>query len=209
MNRERIIDWLKEKSTREGLVLGAVALPAFFYCVVSHQNNRYYSFWQSPFLFPGLAAAMLAALAATLLLRSQIPFAPPPQAEETEPFDELIQTLENTHNTAAPRGEDTTNTEELTGQNSNIEESTIDDAQGDKSIYWLRKNNVALVTLGVSVCYCLLLPWLGFLIATALYLGTLLFALGERRLMVLLGVAASASALFYLIFAVLLGVMLP
>lgn len=63
--------------------------------------------------------------------------------------------------------------------------------------------------VALTVAYCLMMPVLGFLLCTALYLMALLWLLGESSLPLLLAVSACTSAAVYLLFGLVLGVLLP
>ncbi len=63
-----------------------------------------------------------------------------------------------------------------------------------------------LPLLSFSVVYVLLLPYLGFLIATSTLLVAAFSLLGERRLWLNLVIAASCSLCIYLLFALALGI---
>jgi putative tricarboxylic transport membrane protein len=63
-------------------------------------------------------------------------------------------------------------------------------------------------TAGLLVAYCLLLPWIGYLLAAFGFTGLLLHGLGARWAAALvIGLATSIGS--YYLFAVLLGVPLP
>lgn len=66
---------------------------------------------------------------------------------------------------------------------------------------------------GLTVCaalaYYLLMPVLGFVLATALFLTGMFYALGERRLSMLILLPVLFATLTYLIFGKMLYVMLP
>ncbi|MCR4707188.1 MAG: tripartite tricarboxylate transporter TctB family protein [Clostridiales bacterium] len=66
-----------------------------------------------------------------------------------------------------------------------------------------------MIILALSVAYDALLPHIGFLPATALYLLLSVFWLGERRIFILLPVSFVTPALLYLLFRTGLGVRLP
>ncbi|MEG2074810.1 MAG: tripartite tricarboxylate transporter TctB family protein [Angelakisella sp.] len=63
--------------------------------------------------------------------------------------------------------------------------------------------------VGGAIVYCILMPVVGFLSSTALFLAGLIFYLGERRAGLIAVTAVSCSVLCYLVFDVLLRVMLP
>ena len=64
-------------------------------------------------------------------------------------------------------------------------------------------------TLGLTLAYVLLLPRLGFLIATPLLLGAVIWLLGLRRWATLAGAAVGFTLALYLVFARALHVLLP
>jgi putative tricarboxylic transport membrane protein len=66
-----------------------------------------------------------------------------------------------------------------------------------------------LWTLGAILAYVLVFERLGFVLATVPFLAVLLLSYGERRWLVVLAVAAGATAMTYALFAVWLGVPLP
>lgn len=65
------------------------------------------------------------------------------------------------------------------------------------------------VTAGAAVAYYLSMPYLGFVLATALFLFGMFLYLGERRPLPLILLPILFSCLVYLLFARLLYVMLP
>ena len=65
------------------------------------------------------------------------------------------------------------------------------------------------VTAGAALLYALLMPRLGFVLATACFLLGMLLYLGERRPLVLALLPLGFSAAVYLVFGRLLHVMLP
>lgn len=158
------MDWNRLKSVllirriQEGLALTIGGALLFFYCAAEHLNGGYAGIGQSPYLFPGLAAALLLCCGVTLLIKSEPEAA---AAEEREPKE----------------------------------------TRGAKLC--------VVMVLALSLVYCYLMPVIGFILSTALYLFALFLIMGERRWGVLAFGSAVISAIIYLIFAVLLGVMLP
>jgi putative tricarboxylic transport membrane protein len=63
-------------------------------------------------------------------------------------------------------------------------------------------------TAGLLVAYCFLLPWLGYPLASFLFTGLLLRALGARWTLAL-AIALGSAVVSYYVFGVLLGVPLP
>lgn len=68
---------------------------------------------------------------------------------------------------------------------------------------------IFFMTAGAASAYCLLMPLLGFVTATALFLCGMFYALGERRPLFLLLLPPAFAAISYLLFAKALYVMLP
>ena len=66
-----------------------------------------------------------------------------------------------------------------------------------------------LVVIALSVLFDVVMRWIGFLPATALYLAAMILFLGERRWQVVLPVAVLTPAALYLIFTLALNVRLP
>ena len=66
-----------------------------------------------------------------------------------------------------------------------------------------------VMTIGCALCYFLLMPFLGFALATALFLLAMLLFLGERRVLMLILLPLVFSAVLYTLFGKLLHVMLP
>ncbi|MEW6261552.1 MAG: tripartite tricarboxylate transporter TctB family protein [Thermodesulfobacteriota bacterium] len=61
----------------------------------------------------------------------------------------------------------------------------------------------------IILAYLFLMPWLGFLVATALLLAPFFFLLGERRWWLVTGLALGVTAIIYAAFALGLNVRLP
>jgi putative tricarboxylic transport membrane protein len=70
------------------------------------------------------------------------------------------------------------------------------------------RGRVAVAAAGL-VGFCLLLPWLGYLIASFAFVAVLLRRLGGGGWTGAIAVAVGAAAVSYYVFAVLLGVPLP
>ena len=68
---------------------------------------------------------------------------------------------------------------------------------------------VLLAVLGLLVAYALLLPWAGFLLATPVLLGAVIWLLGDRSWLSLAGTAVGTTAVLYLAFGRALHVLLP
>lgn len=66
-----------------------------------------------------------------------------------------------------------------------------------------------LWTLGLTLAYVLLLPPLGYLITTVLYVAALIWLLGYRNLVGLAATSAGVTAVLYLVFARALHVLVP
>ncbi len=66
-----------------------------------------------------------------------------------------------------------------------------------------------LWTVGLTTAYAFLLRPLGYLIATPLYLAGIIWLLGYRNLVGLVGTAAGTAAVLYLVFGRALHVLLP
>ncbi len=65
------------------------------------------------------------------------------------------------------------------------------------------------VTLALTTAYLLLLPRIGFLILTPVFLGTFTALLGYRRPLPVAGTAVGVTLSLYVLFARMLGVRLP
>ncbi|MCI0546844.1 MAG: tripartite tricarboxylate transporter TctB family protein [Candidatus Rokubacteria bacterium] len=65
------------------------------------------------------------------------------------------------------------------------------------------------VTMAAVLGFCVLLPWIGYLAATFLFVGLVYWRLGERRWSRVLVTALATTAVSYYVFAVALGVPLP
>ncbi|HXF82571.1 MAG TPA: tripartite tricarboxylate transporter TctB family protein [bacterium] len=63
--------------------------------------------------------------------------------------------------------------------------------------------------LGLLVAYALLMPRVGFLLATPILLGGVIYALGLRAWLTLVGTALGITAVLYIVFARALHVLLP
>ena len=72
-------------------------------------------------------------------------------------------------------------------------------------LHWL----TVWLTIICALCYFLLMPFLGFALATALFLLAMLLFLGERRVLMLVFLPLMFSAVLYVLFGKLLHVMLP
>ena len=59
------------------------------------------------------------------------------------------------------------------------------------------------------VLYLVMLPWIGYLVTTGLFLVTAMIMLGERRPVTVLGVTVGWLVFSYLVFVKLLYVQLP
>ena len=68
--------------------------------------------------------------------------------------------------------------------------------------------NVAVVML-LCIAYASLLPHLGFIFASMLFLAALIWFLGERKIWLLAAISVVMPLLLYVIFGVLLSVRLP
>ena len=68
--------------------------------------------------------------------------------------------------------------------------------------------SVAVVML-LCIAYAALLPHLGFVIASILFLAAFIWFLGERRIWLVAGISIIMPLLLYVIFGVLLSVRLP
>ena len=68
--------------------------------------------------------------------------------------------------------------------------------------------NVAVVML-LCIAYAVLLPHLGFIFASMLFLAALIWFLGERKIWLLAAISVVMPLLLYVIFGVLLSVRLP
>lgn len=66
-----------------------------------------------------------------------------------------------------------------------------------------------LASAALCVAYALAWPWLGFFIATFLYVAAQLWLLRERSLLFLVGVPACVTLLVYVVFARLLALPFP
>jgi hypothetical protein len=71
------------------------------------------------------------------------------------------------------------------------------------------KQKPVLLTLVLSAAYYGLLRLIGFIPATVLFLGALLYLLGERRHWLVALVAVASALGIYAVFGLALGVMLP
>jgi|TARA_B110000483_G_C17970286_1_gene455580 hypothetical protein len=61
----------------------------------------------------------------------------------------------------------------------------------------------------ITVIYCLLLEFFGFLVCTTIYLMALMFLLKERNYLLMLFSASLISSVIFLIFNILLNITLP
>ena len=68
--------------------------------------------------------------------------------------------------------------------------------------------NVAVVML-LCIAYAVLLPHLGFIFASMLFLAALIWFLGEQKIWLLAAISVVMPLLLYVIFGVLLSVRLP
>jgi hypothetical protein len=66
-----------------------------------------------------------------------------------------------------------------------------------------------LASAALCIAYALAWPWLGFFIATFLYVAAQLWLLRERTMLFLLGVPAGVTLLVYVVFARLLALPFP
>ncbi len=66
-----------------------------------------------------------------------------------------------------------------------------------------------VLTLGITLAYAILLPSLGYPIATVLYVGALIWLLGYRNLVGLAATSAGVTAVLYIVFARALHVLVP
>jgi hypothetical protein len=64
-------------------------------------------------------------------------------------------------------------------------------------------------TAAAVLGFCALLPWIGYLATTLLFVGAVYWRLGERRWRRVLVTAAASTAVSYYLFGVALGVPLP
>lgn len=87
-----------------------------------------------------------------------------------------------------------------------IREGFHSSAQEDQTAFNWRP---VLVTVLAALAYFLLMPRLGFVLATACFLAGMMVYLGERRPLLLILLPLCFSAGVYLLFARLLHVMLP
>lgn len=78
-----------------------------------------------------------------------------------------------------------------------------EDGKGKMSL-----KNVAVVML-LCIAYAVLLPHLGFIFASMLFLAALIWFLGERKIWLLAAISVVMPLLLYVIFGVLLSVRLP
>lgn len=66
-----------------------------------------------------------------------------------------------------------------------------------------------LWTVGLTLAYAFLLPSLGYLIATVLYVAAMIWLLGYHNLVGLVATTAGVTAVLYLVFARALHVLVP
>lgn len=66
-----------------------------------------------------------------------------------------------------------------------------------------------VLTVAITLAYAILLPTLGYLIATVLYVGALIWLLGYRNIVGLAATSAGVTAVLYLVFARALHVLVP
>ena len=86
-----------------------------------------------------------------------------------------------------------------------IKNSIHQEASKPQSVYWLKIIFVMICT----IIYIVLMPVIGFIGATILYLAAMIYLLGEKDLLILGAVVVGTSGLTYYIFDVLLNVRLP
>jgi putative tricarboxylic transport membrane protein len=67
----------------------------------------------------------------------------------------------------------------------------------------------AFAVAGASILYALSMPWLGYLLATPLFIMAALAILGHRRWTGMVALAVSFTVVFYVIFAQVLNVRIP
>lgn len=66
-----------------------------------------------------------------------------------------------------------------------------------------------LISIAAILVYIVMMPYLGFLISTAIFLAGMIWFLGERKWWMILLLSVISTGVLYVIFAVFLNVMLP
>ena len=67
----------------------------------------------------------------------------------------------------------------------------------------------AVATMAAVFGFCVLLPWIGYVVTTFLFVGLVYWRLGEMRWSRVMLTAVASAAISYYVFAVALGVPLP
>jgi putative tricarboxylic transport membrane protein len=87
-------------------------------------------------------------------------------------------------------------------------ESREKPAPEDAAEAWSRRKKVGL-SLACLLCYIVFLPWIGFLLATVLFILAFILALDERRKSVLIISPPLITAVIILVFAKFITIPLP
>ncbi|MEG1874539.1 MAG: tripartite tricarboxylate transporter TctB family protein [Angelakisella sp.] len=192
---------LKDSLAQEGLALAAAGAALLCYSLWGQLTGKMGSWGASPYLFPAGAATLLLALGLRLLWSA----VRHPRFMQQGSYDPVVEDL-------AAEDYDAQEAEllrEVSLENDDPPPTQDKEGADSPAPQAGQEGKRVLLALALTVLYCVAMPYVGFLLATACYLFVLLLALGEQNRLVSLAVAVVTAATVYLIFGVALGVMLP
>ena len=198
--------WKTKKYRIEGLqclLFFGIGSSLLFYSL-SQQRQIAIAWAMSPYLFPLLISVFLLLLAFSLM-RETIRNAKAEEAEGELFSNTKIKSaqgeLPSDGKAGAAEGELPSDGKAETGLEETVQNSGAESSRPYPMKFWLSLVGIFL--------YYLAMPYLGFLIASVLFLAAMLWLLGERRWQIVLLLSAGTALTLYGIFHELLHVLLP